>query len=391
MRGGCVISVFVTGALLAGVTAGNPSTAAQEAPGCRRDDLFVGGKDGYCTYRIPVVVVSKEGTLLAFCEGRKDSQSDAGAIDLILKRSTDGGKSWGPQQIVWTDGRNTCGNPCAVVDAQTGVIWLLATWNRGDDREREIVAETSKDTRRVFVMSSEDDGLTWSSPKEITQHVKAADWTWYATGPCNGIQLTRGAQQGRLVIPCDHIRAKTKQLYSHVIYSDDHGHTWQLGGASPKAATNECTIVELIDGRLLLNMRNYDVTQKNSRQICFSRDGGVTWEEQAFDKTLIEPVCQASLLRLTWPNSGDKSRILFSNPASTKRENIAVRISYDEGKTWTEAKSLHAGPGAYSCLATARDGSIVCLYEAGDRSPYEKIVAAVFSLEWLTKERDVLP
>ncbi len=246
------------------------------------EPLYVSGEDGYHTYRIPALAVTSQATILAFCEGRKGSQGDAGDIDLLVKRSTDNGRNWGAQQIIWDDNGNTCGNPCAVVDRETGLISVLMTWNRGDDRESQIIAQTSRDTRRVFVTHSADDGLSWSKPREITSATKRADWTWYATGPGSGIQIEHGQHKGRLVIPCDHIEAGTKHYYSHVIFSDDHGQTWQLGGSTPRHQVNECEVVELCDGRLMLNMRNYDRSKK-SRQVAVSDDGGLTWKEQRFD------------------------------------------------------------------------------------------------------------
>ena len=278
----------------------------------RQTDVFVSGRDGYHTYRIPALSVTKKGTLLAFCEGRKLHSGDSGEIDLLMKRSTNGGRTWNPQQVVWKDGQNTCGNPCPVIDAETGTILLLTTWNNGEDIESAIIKEKSGNTRRVFICRSEDDGLSWSQPKDITADVKLPNWTWYATGPGSGIQLARGTHKGRLVVPCDHIEAVTKKYYSHIIYSDDHGHTWQLGGSSPNGDTNESTVVELGDGRLLLNMRNMsEETRKQRRQViervvCFSDDGGLSWTRQHHDKTLIEPCCEASIMRYSWPQDGEK-------------------------------------------------------------------------------------
>jgi sialidase-1 len=259
------------------------------------------------------------------------------------------------------------------------------TWNRGDDKEPDIIDRKSKDTRRVFVTSSEDDGVTWAKPKEITQDVKLPKWTWYATGPGNGIQLTQGPHAGRLVVPCDCIEAESKDYHSHVILSDDHGKTWRLGGISPQPNVNECTVAELSDGRLVLNMRG-DHAQKKNRQICFSKDGGDTWTDQCFDETLIEPVCQASLLRYAQPQDKTKTFLLFSNPASQKRENMTVRLSTDDGKTWAAAKSLHSGPSAYSSLAVLPNGTIGDLYENGEKDAYEKISLAIFPVDSLMKD-----
>lgn len=339
--------------------------------------LWTSGEGGYHTYRIPALAVSKQGTLLAFCEGRKNGRGDAGNIDLLLKRSVDGGKSWSGQQVVWNDDSNTCGNPCPVVDQATGTIWLLMTWNLGEDREPLIIDGRSKDTRRVFVTSSQDDGRTWTEPRDITAAVKQTNWTWYATGPGAGIQIEHGPSAGRLVIPCDHIEAQTRRYYSHVVYSDDHGLTWRLGGSTPRDGANECQVVELLGGRLLLNMRNYDRANRH-RQVALSPDGGNTWTDQRPDPQLPEPICQASIRRYSWPGPNSRSTLLFSNPASeTARTNLTLRLSYDEGKTWPEQNVLHPGPGAYSDLAVTAGGKVVCLYECGEKDPYERIVLAI--------------
>ena len=272
--------------------------------------IFQSGAEGYDTFRIPAIVISPNGTVLAFAEGRKHSRSDAGDIDLVLKRSEDQGNTWSALQIIRDDSTHTCGNPAPVVDQTTGRIYLLTTWNRGEDRESEIIDLTSQDTRRIFVMHSDDDGKTWSDAQEITSDVKKENWTWYATGPGAGIQIERGEYQGRLVIPCDHIEAESKHYYSHVIYSDDHGETWRLGGRTPEHHVNECQVVELTDGGLLLNMRNYD-RDKHLRQVANSPDGGLTWTDQRFDTTLVEPICQAGMHRYSWPGDNSENVILF--------------------------------------------------------------------------------
>lgn len=336
-------------------------------------DLWRSGEGAYDTYRIPALCVTKQGSILAFCEGRRDTRSDTGKIDLMIRRSTDNGETWSEQELVRADGEHTCGNPAPVVDQERGTIFLLMTWNRGDDHEREIVNSESKDTRRVFVLSSDDDGLSWSDAGEITSDVKHDNWTWYATGPVGGIQMTKGNYAGRLVIPCDHIVAGTRQGFSHVIYSDDHGATWQLGGTCEYG--NESTVVELSDGRLLLNMRNYDRSQK-TRLVAYSKDGGETWDSEQHDKALIEPICQASLRRYK------DGMILFSNPAhQEQRLNMTLRLSLDDASTWALEQSIYAGASAYSDLAVCPDGKIACLYECGNEHPYERITLALFDLK----------
>jgi len=331
-------------------------------------DVYQSGTEGYNTFRIPSVVVTTKGTVLAFCEGRKNSRSDTGNIDLVLRRSTDGGRTFAPQQIVWDDGDHVCGNPCPVIDRSTGTIWLLLTHNLGSDHERDIVAGKSQGSRTVWITHSTDDGLTWAAPTEITSTTKKPDWTWYATGPGAGIQLA----SGRLIVPCDHITLGGKLWSSHVIYSDDHGATWELGGSAPPK-TNECEAVELYDGRLLLNMRNYN-REHPCRAIAISNDGGESFSDVTYDETLIEPVCQASIRR--YDVDGEQA-ILFSNPAQTSgRAKMTLRGSKDNCQSWPTSLVLHEGPSAYSCLAVMADGTILCLYERGAKSPYEKITLA---------------
>jgi sialidase-1 len=350
---------------------------------------FVSGTGGYHTYRIPALIVGRDGTLLAFCEGRKNSRSDTGDIDLLVKRSIDSGKTWSEPRVVWDDGANTCGNPCPVLDHTTGVIWLSLTWNHGEDDEREIMNNVGRDTRRVFVTRSADNGLTWSGPREITATVKRPEWRWCATGPGVGIQLKQGPWKGRLVIPCDHSIAAPDShplgYNSHVIFSDDHGQSWRLGGViSP--AVNECQAVELQDGTLMMNMRNYD-RSKTARAVATSTDGGATWSTVRHDPVLVEPICQASFLRYTMQPPDDRNRLLFSNPAHAeagRRRDMTVRMSYDEGGTWPVQRVLWAGPAAYSSLAVLPDGRIACLFEAGDQQPYERITFACFERHWLT-------
>jgi len=353
-----------------GVTVDTP--AAADASGILRSDLFVSGQDGYRAFRIPSLVVTRKGTILAICEGRKKSTSDRGDIDLVIKRSLDNGSTWGKMQIIFDDGENTAGNPCPVVDRRTGTVWLPFCRNN----------------KQVFITRSDDDGVTWSKPVEITKEVSQPDWTWYATGPGHGIQL----QSGRLLIPCDHklnsaTKTQTQWYFSHVFYSDDHGKTWKLGGTlGPR--TNECQAVQAEDGSVYLNMRSYE--DKNRRARAWSKDGGLTWSEVTLDETLVEPKCQASLLRYTDPKTDGKSRILFANPASTERKNMTVRLSYDDCRTWPVARVLNPGKSVYSDLAAASDKSILCLYENGEKDQYEKMTLARFTLGWLTEGKDTL-
>ena len=208
-------------------------------PGLSQADLFVSGEDGYHTYRIPALTVTRQGSLLAFCEGRKNNRRDHGDIDLLVKRSTDGGRTWSGQQIVYEEGGTeeiTIGNPCPVVDRETGTIWL----------------PFCRDNKDVLVTKSIDDGVSWSDPVDITADVKNPEWSWVATGPGVGIQLDHGPHKGRLLIPSDHGEGSGEEgdervQYSHVFYSDDHGETWQLGG-TVAPHTDECQVIQTDDG-----------------------------------------------------------------------------------------------------------------------------------------------
>jgi sialidase-1 len=354
------------------------SVMAAELP---QTDVFTAGQDGYHTYRIPALVVTQKGTLLAICEGRKTGRSDHGDLDLVLKRSKDGGKTWGPLELIYEEGgaaKVTIGNPCPVVDQSTGAIWLPLT----------------RDNDRVLVTSSSDDGKTWTKPRDITTGVKLSDWSWYATGPGNGIQLERGKFKGRLVIPCDHRVGANKDDKegwdkagrSHIIYSDDHGQTWKPGGATDYAM-NECTAVELPDGTLMLNSRSY--RGKACRGVSLSRDGGATWEPTTDDPTLVESVCQASLIRSPWYGEQKESRgdvLLFCNPAVPKgRHHLTVRMSDDFGKTWPFSRLVCEGSSAYSSLATLPDGEIGLLYERND---YKQLTFTRFPLAWVMETKD---
>ena len=332
--------------------------------------VFLSGEGGYNTYRIPSLIKAQDGTLIAFCEGRKDSVSDAGDIDLIYKFSKDNGDTWSDIFVLWDDGKNTCGNPCPVIDKNTGDIIILMTWNRGDDNEIEIINGISKDTRRVFISRSVDNGQTWSKVEEITNSTKHPDWSWYATGPGVGIQMTGDKYKNRLIIPCDHANKKDKQGYSHIIYSDDGGKTWAY--SQPIGIkTNECQVVEITDNKLLINMRNYN-REYPCRATSISEDGGLSWSNLSYDLELIEPVCQASLIK---HQSENREYLIFSNPADKKeRIKMTVKISSDYGKTWKYQKLLYKGPSAYSSLYSMNEKEVGILFECGEKNPYEKIV-----------------
>ena len=347
---------------------------AVSANGMTEQTLFQQNENGYKNIRIPTLCKTTQGTLLAFAEGRE--AGDAGKIDTIMRRSEDGGRTWAAQQVIWTDASNTCGNPSPVVDHDTGTVWLFNTWNLGSDHEGAIIAGTSQYPRRVFLCKSTDDGKTWSTPVAMP-HLRKETWGWYATGPCNGIQLTRGVHKGRLICPANHsdktIKGNAESYKSHIIYSDDHGTTWHLG-AVHDALTNESTAVELSDGSVMQNMRSYH--GKHNRAVAISKDGGVTFGKLYLDDALQSPVCQASILRFSWQKDG-KSRILFSSPSGRGRTHMTIRVSYDEGRTWPLSREIYKGGSAYSNLVKINGDTAGLFYE---KDNYAKMVFVTLPL-----------
>lgn len=311
--------------------------------------LFKNRKEGYSMYRIPAGIKTNSGKLLAFCEGR-NSLMDHGDIDLVMKSSADSGRTWSALQVIWNDDKNTCGNPTPVVDAVTGDVLVIATLNND----------------KVFVLRSKNEGQSWEQPVDITANVKPGGWKWYATGPVHAIQMQAARYRNRMVVPCNHTSTTNNNHVSHIIYSDDHGYTWQLGGSVSAEKTDECTVAELNNGELILNMRNNDRALPD-RKISLSNDGGITWSAPVFDTTLIEPVCQGALLRYSFA----PDILLFTNPAHIKkRKNLVLRVSYNGGRTWDKQLVINKKPAAYSDMVVLPDGGVLCVFETGKFFPY---------------------
>ena len=371
------INLFIPGIIILGFLL--PSCIKKTVE-IQKSVLWEKGTGKYNNYRIPSLIVSQKGTILAFCEGRE--AGDAGDINILLKRSEDNGLTWSNEQIVWDDGTNTCGNPCPVVDETTGRIWLFTTWNNGEDHESEIIHKTSSYPRLPYLCYSDDDGLTWSMPVNIAENCRDTSWGWYATGPGIGIQMKNGPNKGRMVIPANHsyddpegtIRNGPYGYGAHVLFSDDHGNTWNRS-ESIKPGCNESQVIELSDGMLVMNMRSYN--DQYSRAISFSSDGGETWSPIKHDYQLVESKCQASILN--FGPSMENQMHLFLNPAVPfGRTHLTLKVSLDECQSWSNAKLIYAGPGAYSCLTKLSDGKIGMFFEAGKKSAYEKMVFVSF-------------
>jgi hypothetical protein len=374
---------FATFAVMEGFAAGSLTEVT----------VFQSGTEGYRNFRVPAIVRTTNGTLLAFAEGRKNSSSDTGDIDLVLKRSFDNGHTWRELQVIGDDGPNTFGNPVPIVDATTGRILLLTTHNAGNVTEAQVMKGAVQD-RRVFVQASADDGASWSAAQEITAAVKRANWRGYATGPGHGIQLTRGPHAGRLIAACDHTMINSTGGWSacgaHLLYSDNGGNTWRIGADdSPGTGLinpNESTVVELTDGRIYTLARNQEGRAVEHRAFAYSSDGGVSFDEPfAVTPGLVSPVVEAALLRWSaLDQGGTTNRVLLSAPGdATARKNMTVRSSFDETRTWNVGKVIHVGPAAYSDLAKLPGERIGVLYESGILQPYERIAFTVFDVPWL--------
>ena len=334
------------------------------------------GLNGYDTFRIPAMVQTTNGTLLAFCEGRKNSSSDTGDIDIVLRRSFDGGNTWQPLQVVWSDSINTCGNPTAVFDQSNGRVWLFMTHNLGWDTQTEIIDGTSDGVRTIWSCYSDNNGASWSTPVNRFSEVQPPDTRWDATGPGNGIQLIYGSHAGRLIIPA----------IGRNIQSDNHGATWTQSGYLP-SGSGEATIAELDYGTLMRNDRASSTYYKqfNRRVVSYSYNHGTSWTSLQVRDDLVCPICQASINTHNIPGASN-DMLVFSNPAATTRIKMTVKISNSNGGTWEDQKLIYPADSAYSSLASMSDGNIGLLYENGDGWPYHRITFARFSPEWIKKK-----
>ncbi|QUW85119.1 exo-alpha-sialidase [Streptomyces mirabilis] len=386
------MSRSLVAALAIGLLAAGAGVESAAAPGPRTDCAssvpYTVGEGGYDTYRIPAVVTTRAGTVLAFAEGRHDGAGDSGHIDVVLRRSFDGGCTWGPLRVVAAGDGDTRGNPAPVVDPRTGRIVLLTSYNSGAVTEARIMRGevTARQGRRVFVQTSRDDGALFSAPRDITAEAKPPGWRWYATGPGHAIALGHGPHAGRLVVPANHSAAppegstdtgrEAKYYGAHAIYSDDGGHTWHLGFTDRtydgRVDANESSAAELPDGRLYFSARDQSGTTPGNRLDTYSSDGGETLDRPyAIQSTLDDvPVVQGSVLQ---PH-GPRAPLLFSAPSvPTARRAMTLWRSTNGGITFTRATTLSSAPAAYSDLVDLGHDRVGILYETGSTRPYDRI------------------
>lgn len=402
-------------ALLAIVAA--PATLLP-APMLERVDLFEEHTRGIVSYRIPGMVVTAKGTVLVYCEARKHSGADWGEIEVHLRRSTDGGRTFeAPRQIAHL-GPRLPRNPVLYEKGEPKNVG-----GRDEQTVNNPVAIAARDGTvhflycveyvRCFYLRSTDDGATWSKPVEITAAFAPfrRDWPWrvLATGPGHGIEL----RHGRLVVP---LWIATAQGSPHghgvgaTIYSDDRGATWHRGDIavpndSVTPSTSENIVTELGDGRVMLLARTHAAAHR--KVAVFSPDGATRWTKPAFVDALLEPVCMSGLVTIPDAQGRPTARVLHSNPDTIElaaraakpgerrdRRNLTVKFSPDGGRTWPVSRVLEPGPSAYSDLAVLPDGTILCFFESGRPGatrpnskrtdwPYARLSLARFNLEWL--------
>ncbi len=358
-----------------------------------KSEVFPPGLNGIARYRIPGLVVTQKGTVLAYAEARKNNSSDWGEIEIHLRRSADGGKTWEPSTHIAHHGarlegnphkkeggeqEQTVNNPVAIVDRETGSIDFLYCINYA----------------RCFSMRSTDDGLTWSAPVDITATFEPfrakVDWKVIATGPGHGIQI----KSGRLVVPVWLAYGKEGDhgpSAAGTIFSDDHGKTWLAGdlclpNEGDFSNPNETMVTELSDGSVMLVSRS--ISKASRKLITTSPDGAHNWSKPVFHDQLWEPICMASIVA----HPSKPGTLIFSNPHTLKldqdgkevpagrgkRENLCIKLSRDDGKTWPVNKVLDPGKAAYSDLAVLPDGTVLCLFEADTH-----IACARFNLDWI--------
>jgi len=350
----------------------------------RTTTVFAPGQFGHHTYRIPALVATPHG-LVAFVEGRRDGAGDVGEIELLARRSPDGGLTWTDPVPVASRPGFTCGNPAPVlVDEDTIVMLSCTNGATADERAIRDGLVAAELTRRVHLQRISLPDLEATSPQDITATVKSSDWGWYATGPGHAIRLRHGPYAGRLVVPADHsvigAPASLSPYGSHLLLSDDNGETWRIGavtsGIADCAGPNECCAAELADGEIVVTVRNEARDPDQVPRALFrSGDGGGSGVLEA-QPELSMPVVQASLISAALPG-GEEVLVMCAPSAPDRRARLGLRSSRDGGRTWTDPLLVDPGPSGYSDLAATADGQLHLVWESGEKSPYERIRHAV--------------
>lgn len=356
--------------------------------------VFISGKEGHKSYRIPAIIALPNGNLLAFCEGRVNNAGDFGHVNIVMKRSNDKGKTWSSLQTIASNGDLQAGNPAPVVDLTDpdfphGRIFLF--YNTGNNHEGEV--RKGNGLREVWFKTSTDNGNTWSDAVNITAQVHrprqpllnpqynfTEDWRGYANTPGHAMQFVSGKYKGRIFVAANHSAGTPQKDFSdyaaHGFYTDDHGKTFHLSATISIAGSNESTATGLFDGRLMMNSRNQKGDIR-ARIVSISNDGGATWDSSYFDKVLVDPVNEGSILTLG--KKKNESIVAFCNTANiNRRDDLTLRISYDNGRTWRNSFLIDKSKGetdgdftAYSDLVKLGKHKVGVLYE---RNNYKEIV-----------------
>jgi len=356
--------------------------------------VFKGGKEGHKIYRIPAIIDLPNGNLLAFAEGRVNGSDDFGDVNLVMKRSVDGGKSWSSLQMLVDYETLQAGNPAPVVDLHDpeypqGVVYLF--YNTGNNHEYDI--RMNRGVREVWMMKSLDLGKNWQEPVNITLQVHTPnnpefnpaytskeDWRHYANTPGHAFQFQHGKFKGRIYVAANHSVGPPQEDFmeyqAHGFFSDDHGKTFQVSESVKIPGSNEAIAAELSGDRMIMSIRNQRGNIR-SRILAYSSDGGKNWDEAYFEKALPDPVCQGSILSIGMVNG--KTVLAHSNASDTKdRNNLTLKISYDEGKTWVNPILVDSTDDpkklpwtAYSDLVAVDEKSLGILYE---RDNYSEII-----------------
>ena len=373
--------------------------------------VFTVTPDNKPNYRIPAIIQAPNGDVLILAEKRNDGIGDVGNTDLVLKRSRDKGRTWSEEQVIFDDENRVCTDLTVGLDRSNGKLWLFFL----------------RDKKQFDYFTSIDSGATWQGPVSVHPQVTKSEWDtlkgkaegdeaeprgrmaiwekdWaqrYGCGPGNAlIQM----KSDRLVVPARHredIGKGRLRSFAHTFFSDDHGATWKLGD-NIGMNTSECQLVELANGDVMVMSRNEsseDAPDNLRHLTAISKDGGETWGPVRRAEELITPRCHGAVERFTVAAQQDKNRLLFSSPASPFRQkehpygryNLTVRLSYDEGATWTAGKTIWPHPASYSDLVVLDDQTISYVYERGEKGTthyWDELHFARFNLEWLTDGRD---
>ncbi|MFK4068294.1 exo-alpha-sialidase [Streptomyces sp. NPDC029674] len=389
------VTAVAVGALLPA-----PAAGAAQSPPFEQQVLFKADRDpGYACFRIPAVVRTTKGTLLAFAEGRVNDCGDAGDIDLVLKRSHDGGRTWGPLQVVNEGAGDTHGNPAPVVDRESGRILLAETYNTGrtDGKNCDVPCD-----RTPHLQYSDDDGRSWSAPRDLSDQILPEHWnSWYATGPVHGLQLTRGRHAGRLVFTANTETwdgGRVTANHAALIVSDDGGDHWKIGATDsypiPAAGTfrqkpSEMTVTERPDGAIHVSGREQDGTDLGHRTQTVSRDGGDSFAAPfRAIPDLYTPQVQGSTLQFG-------NRMLLACPGDPdRRRTMQIRSSYDGGRTWDSVDrgtTVTTDWSGYSDMVRADGTHVGLMYEGGAVDARDEIRFARFTEDWLKPRRGADP